>query len=100
MLDRKTKDIDANIELLEDRKNFIVKTRNALIFGGCLLASIGILGGIIWGLLEMSFDIGTWFALPFLIGALLVLILCFPVIHDLQYLDLLIYLKRQFERKK
>jgi len=100
MLDRKTKNIDASIELLEDKKNNIKQMKNILMFTGFLLVTIGLMGGFIVGLLEMSYFKGASFALISLVAALLVVILCFPLVRDSQYLDLLIYLKRQFEKEK
>lgn len=89
MLDRKIKDIDASIELLEDRK----KSIKYIVYGCILIASIGAMIGFVSSIFDEPVigAIATGTALVTVFVALIESL-------DVGQYNILIYLKRQFEK--
>jgi len=90
MLDRKTKDIDADVELLEDRIKREIYTTWMWVIGAIVLICASVI-------IQTRSN-----SVAILIGGL-ALVPLFMAIINLNYkksLDILLYLKRQFEKKK
>ena len=110
MLDRKTKDIDASIELLEDRK----KESKYIALSFMIMWMLTSIGAMIWlclfttipfkemginTLIYLGFGVIAVFIF-FIFVALIILMAAIYRENDRRYLNTLIYLKKHLEHKE
>ena len=88
MLDRKTKDVDASVELLEDRKELNKNIGIAFIGGAFVMVVIGFLSATI----DYHLTAIAFYCVAVLLG---VISLIFVLFTD--HYNILIYLKRKLE---
>jgi len=110
MLDRKTKDIDANIELLNDRKERSKLIMLFFVFIWAILLVVGVYALVQFGDIKtldintnLLIYVGVIIILCVILACTLSIVMYISAINqdsEVRYYSLLIYLKKHFEKKK